>query len=214
MAILKNGLSNGFNGTIGMLEGYTRNGQWIVRARRAKSSKPPTDRQLAVREKMKLVNNLLRCCAEFVNIGYAEAAHNKTYLPYNAAVSYHLKHAVYGNYPDIKIDYTKVKLSQGNISLEELHIFTSLDNNVITINWIPVTIYPRSTDHIMVLAYAPATNQTVFNLCGAKAVAGYEQLVLPVDMARQNIHTYIAFREENGIKCSSTEYQFVYKPNI
>ncbi|GAA3936460.1 hypothetical protein GO495_13945 [Chitinophaga oryziterrae] len=51
MARLKNGLLGGITGAIGDIEGYMLNGKYIVRSRRRKSIKPPTEKQLACRKK-------------------------------------------------------------------------------------------------------------------------------------------------------------------
>lgn len=47
MARLINGILGGFVGIVGNLEGYMLNGRQIIRSRRKKTSKPPTEKQLA-----------------------------------------------------------------------------------------------------------------------------------------------------------------------
>lgn len=94
MARLKKGLLHGFTGAIGSIEGYELKGQYILRSRRSPSNKPPTIKQLASRQKMRLVSNLLKCFAEFVNLGFAGVAEGQTFTAYNAAVAYQLMHLV------------------------------------------------------------------------------------------------------------------------
>jgi len=206
MARLKKGLLNGFSGIIGNAVGYEMSGQYILRSRPQKSTKPPSQRQLACRERMRVINSVLSRFSEFVKIGFAETAKGQTFTAYNAAVAYQLRYALTGNYPDYKIDYSKLRITEGVISTERLNPSVSLQGDMLLFSWTPAADYPASTDHVMLLAYAPAIGQAVYNLCGAKRREGQESLELPKGWQQQGIETYLAFRSETSGRCSNSLY--------
>jgi len=206
MARLKKGLLNGFSGAIGNLEGYEYNGQYIIRSRRPKRLKAPSEKQLACMEKMRIINELLGRLTEFVKTGFAETAKDQVFTAYNAAVAYQLKHAITGTYPNYEIDYSKLRLAEGPINTEGLSPSASLKGDALLFSWTPAIHYPNSTDHVMLLAYAPALKHAVYNLCGAKRRTGQETLELPEAWRGQRIETYIAFRGESNGRCSNSIY--------
>jgi len=206
MARLKNGLFNGFSGAMGNFEGYEQDGQYIIRLRRSKATKPPSEKQLACREKMRMINELLSRCSLFVKLGFSESAKGQTPKPYNAAVAYQLMNAITGSYPNYEMDYSKLRFAQGPINTDGLNPSVSLQDDTLIFTWTPATSYPRSTDHVMLLAYSPALKQAVYNLCGAKRRAGQEILKLPHEWQQQRIETYIAFRGENNGQYSNSIY--------
>lgn len=206
MARLKKGLFNGFSGPLGNLEGYEQDGQYIIRLRRGKETKSPSEKQLACREKMRLINELLSRCSAFVKFGFSETARGQVLKPYTAAVAYQLKNAITGSYPNYEIDYSKLRLAQGPINTEGLSPSVSLQGDTLIFTWTPATNYPSRTDHVMLLAYAPVLKQAVYNLCGAKRRAGQEMLALPHGWQQQRIETYIAFRGESNGQYSNSIY--------
>lgn len=200
MARLKKGLLNGIYGAIGNIEGYELNGQYIIRSRRSKRLKPSSEKQLACMEKMRIINGLLSRFSEFVKLGFAETAKDKTFTAYNAAVAYQLTHAIAGNYPNYEIDYSKLRLTEGPINMEGLNPSVSIEGDGLLFNWTSTPNYPDSTDHVMLLAYTPELKQAVYNLCGAKRRTGQDLLELPKGWQQQRIETYMAFRgESNGL---------------
>jgi hypothetical protein len=206
MARLKKGLLNGFFGAIGNLEGYQYKGQYVIRSRRAPAVVPPSEKQLACRAKMRIINDLLSRFPEFVKFGFAETASDQMFTGYNAAVAYQLKHAITGSYPNYEIDYSKLRLAEGRINIDGLSPSVSLQGDTLLFSWTPTVNSPNSTDHVMLLAYAPVLKEAVYNLCGAKRRAGQETLRLSESWQQQKIETYMAFRGESNGQYSNSIY--------
>ena len=206
MARLKNGLLNGFFGAIGNLEGYQYKGQYVIRSRRTPAAVPPSEKQLACRAKMRMVNDLLSRFSEFVKFGFTETARDQIFTSYNAAVAYQLKYAITGSYPNYEIDYSKLRLAEGRINTEGLNPSVSLQGDTLLFSWTPGVNSPNSTDHVMLLAYAPALKEAVYNLCGAKRRTGQETLRLSESWQQQRIEIYMAFRGENNGQYSDSIY--------
>lgn len=157
-------------------------------------------------EKMRIINGLLSRFSEFIKLGFAETAKDQAFTAYNAAVAYQLTHAIAGNYPNYEIDYSKLRLTEGPINTEGLSASVSIEGDGLLFSWTPAPNYPNSTDHAMLLAYAPELKQAVYNLCGAKRRAGQEMLELPKDWRQQRIETYMAFRGESNGQYSNSIY--------
>jgi hypothetical protein len=114
MARFNNGIMGGFTGIIGDIEGYIRKGQPIMRARRRKVI-GSSDAQKACRQRMKVVNEFTRMITDFVRIGFGVDAAPTTKTANNLAKSYQLLHGIKGEYPNLEIDYPKVRVTSGTL---------------------------------------------------------------------------------------------------
>jgi hypothetical protein len=214
MARLNNGFLGGFVGIVGNLEGYMLNGRQIIRSRRTKSTKPPTEKQLGWRQKMKQTHEFLRPFADFVKVGFTYVTTGKDPTPYAAAVGYQLKHVFRGEYPNYTIDYAQVRLTEGPISIEGIDAAVTIQDNKLVFTWTPDRSYEHSNDRVMLLGYSPALSEAVYKLCGEKRITGTDVLKLPDETWRgKTIETYLSFISENGIKCTNSIYlgTLIYK---
>ncbi|HWW42244.1 DUF6266 family protein [Pedobacter sp.] len=207
MARLINGILGAFSGVIGTVEGYMLKGALIIRSRKRKPTKAPSLKQLSCRMKLKLVNELLSSCTDFVKVGFAWSAKDKRYSAYNAAVAHQVKHALIGTYPNLEIEYSQVRLTEGPLSNQGINPSVVRLGNELKFSWTPDLTYPHGTDHVMLLAYVPRLHRSVYNLCGAKRNTGYEVLLLPTEFTGAGeIETYLSFITENGMACTDSLY--------
>jgi hypothetical protein len=208
MARLKDGLLGGITGAIGNLEGYMFRGQLIYRSRRIKSTKPPTEKQLACRQKMRIVKKFTGVFTDFLKTGFAYAAIGKTCSAIDAAVGWQIKNAITGEYPNFTIDYPMVKVAVGPINIQGTHATATIEDDKLTFTWTPDYGYPHANDRVMLLAYSPVLNEAVYNLLGKKRITGTDQLILPVNTWGKDVvvETYLAFIAENGMSCSDSIY--------
>jgi hypothetical protein len=194
MGRLRNGILGGINGKIGDAEGYIRNGIAYVRAKRRKSNKPPTEKQLAGRQKMALVNRFINTMTAFVGAGFELVAKGQAFSANNAAKSYQLKYALEGEYPDLAVNYSKVKLSSGKLQPAEGAAVKVLVNGL-KFTWecqaIAERVYYQST--AMLLVHCPALNLSFYDLSGLKRIAGEQLIELPLDFNGHSLHCYISF---------------------
>ena len=77
---------------------FTRYGQDFIRSKPKPNSIKKTPRRLAQRQKMGLVHDFLRPAKELIHKTFANDAITRS--PYQAAQSYHLKHAIADEYPN------------------------------------------------------------------------------------------------------------------
>lgn len=206
MAHLPNGLLGGFLGTVGNIEGYMLNGKYVIRSRRKKSTKPPTEKQLACRQKMKIISRFFSAFVSYVQVGFANAT-SKTSTGYNAAIAYHLKYAIAGQYPDYNVDYEKVRVSEGLMSTKDINAAVTIQDNKLIFTWTPNLTYAHSNDRVMLLAYAPALNEAVYTVCGAKRMSGTDVLILHDDTWKGiAVEIHLSFISENRTQCTNSIY--------
>ncbi len=205
MGILKNGIFGPVVGPVGNVDFYVAKGQFIMRSRRKKSTVPPSQRQLVVREKVKTVSRFLKPVTEFVKIGFADAVSGTTRSAYNAATSALLLDAITGDYPAYELDYARVLLSSGTL-LQAIGPMVSVTDTRLIFEWQPEQAWPNANDRVMMLAYCAELNEAVYNLCGQKRLTGQDLLKPDLHWKGKEVHTYISFISENKNTISTSIY--------
>lgn len=211
MARLPKGLFGGFSGKLGDLVGYTRNGKDLVRTR-GKSTKPASVKQLAVRQKISLLNTTLGAMLTVINVGFKLAVKGTDKNPFNEAVSYNFKHACQGVYPEISIDYSKLLVSQGSLP-PAFEAKVSIVPGALEFSWAldPLVHANILNDRAMLLIYypddehLPASNEhMICVLVGAQRKALKDVIELPAAYLTAPMHCYIAFAAEDGNSISNS----------
>lgn len=96
-----------------------------------KPKDPRTPKQLAQRAKFGLVSSSLAPLKKFIKRGHI---HDKN--AYQQQVSHAIKHAVAGEYPDLYIDYSKIRIASGNLSLPRvIRLYPEPMDGTATITW-------------------------------------------------------------------------------
>ena len=113
MSTFKKGILGGFSGKIGNVVGATWKGQNVMKILPATVSNPRTPAQQAVRSRFALMGHFLSTQRRLVSVGFK--AYAETTTSFNAAMKYNLANAIEGEYPDQSIDFSKLKLSLGQL---------------------------------------------------------------------------------------------------
>lgn len=216
MAKLKNGILGPLIGKLANTVGYERLGQSLVRMapRKTKKKKPRSDAQKAVNLRFKIVKSFISEINDFVNVGFRKEVAGTTKIPENGAVSYNLKNAVTGEYPNLSLDYSKVLVCKGKLP-GPLNAVVDLDGNILKFKWDvnPNWSKKLKRDQVMMLAYLPATNSASYWLSGARRSAGADELEAPIQLEAQGqavkdqfIETYIAFVSDDRQSISDSVY--------
>lgn len=209
MAIALNGPQGHLNGKVGKLVFYMLNGVPVVRlvGRPGKPSKA----QLANHSTMAVTSKFLRNMKDFIKLGYGLQAKGTPQNAHNLATAYHKKHALTGVYPDIKIDYSKVLLSQGTLSAaDDLKIIKT--ETGLEISWNPAygktygTDDKHYDDSVMVMLHFPESDAARDYLNVARRSEGRCFIHLGEKQLNQQIEPYIAFRSADGEKISDSTY--------
>jgi len=135
MAIYENGIVGPFEGRVGNVVGYRWRGKFVMRTvPKTKKRRKSTDKQLASRARLSLMQAYLQPRIEFIRKGFSLAPELNKMSAFNAAMSYNLKNSISGDYPEFKIDYSKVVFSRGDLELPE-DIKMSQEGEGLCLSW-------------------------------------------------------------------------------
>ncbi|WP_316812621.1 DUF6266 family protein [Pedobacter heparinus] len=206
MGILKNGITGNCTGKIGGLAFYVRNGKQIIRTI-GKMTKPATPAQLQNREELAVAVAFLRPVKEFVNAGFRLRAANSTKSAYNLAVAYNKKNALTGIYPNVSVNYEKVRVTEGTIGGAD-EAAAELTANGLKITWLcPGSLgWPRPYDELMLLVYFPVLQKAIYILSGASRQQCAEVLDLQPDLITKYMEVYISFVTQDRKGISNSAY--------
>ncbi|WP_316821333.1 DUF6266 family protein [Pedobacter gandavensis] len=204
MAIAVNGPHGHFKGKVGNLVYYMLNGQPVVRLIGHKGK--PSLLQLANYQKMSVTMKLLSNMTGFIKLGFGLQAKGTVHNAHNLATSYLKKHALKGEYPNISVDYTKVKLSEGSMpATRDLKIVKVAGG--LEISWDPTHSYElQHNDSVMVMLCFPETGRDREYLNIARRSEGKCFLPLLEEQLSQQIEPYIAFISADGESVSNSVY--------
>ncbi|MEJ2881568.1 DUF6266 family protein [Pedobacter sp. GR22-6] len=202
----KNGPFGPHNGKIGRLVYYQLNGQEVNRSIGINNAEP-TVPQLRNRLRIKLTTALLKDLLEFLQVGFSVECLGTTSHAYNMAVKNNGKQVISGDFPDLKIDYKNVCVSKGE-SLPAVEPKIELLETGLKFSWKsdPKMAWPDATDQVMMLAYFPETQESIFTLYGQCRSVGSDTLAIPVEMQSQYMETYISFIAADRKKVSNSTY--------
>ncbi|MCX2452210.1 DUF6266 family protein [Pedobacter sp. PLR] len=204
MAIASNGPQGHLNGKVGNLVFYMLNGQPVVRLNGRKGK--PSTLQLANYQEMAVTTKLLKRMGGFIKLGYGLQARGTVHNAHNLATSYHKKQALKGEYPNISIDYSKVKLSQG-VMPETADLKINKLAGGLEITWDPKE-YPglQDNDSVMVMICCPETGKDQEYLNVARRSEGKCFIPVYENVLNQQIEPYISFISADGEKVSDSVY--------
>lgn len=207
MATYKDGINGPFKGKVGSVVSYQWRGIWVMRSVPKTSTKKRSLKQLANQQKMAVVLKLLQALLLFIRKGYYLEGEKRRMSAFNAAMSYHKKNALKGEYPNFKIDYEKVKFSEGDLEGAENLQFTRLDDRI-EFTWDPL---PKDNgsydDQAMVLLFSKEDEKTLGELSGALRQEGKQVVHIESQTFKNHdFEAYFAFISDDRSKVSDSMY--------
>lgn len=200
MARLKFGPWGGIIGKLGNHVGYIRKGIAVLRMNSHPSTKKRSVGQKATTQRFQLIIKLIATMNNFTNMGFGPAAKKVSPTAQNLAVSYNTKNAIIGEYPDQEIDYSKLKLAEGDLPLPdaiEVTVEDLGDEVKLHFTWETGTdlAYERNRDQVMILAYLPQIKKTAYLDGGARRPQGQDSLLIPKKEGAKRYPTMITYAE-------------------
>lgn len=216
MAKLKYGIFGPIIGKIANMVGYERMGVPSIKLKKNKTKKKRvrSDAQKAVNLRFKIVKGFISDVNKFISAGYQLDVAGTTRIPENGATSYLLKEAIIGEYPDLKLDYSKVMVSRGKLPAP-VNPTVKLEGHTLKFTWDvdPAWGHQLKRNQVMLLAYKPANRNANFLLSGARRNEGAEELKVRFRSSNQGslpkdefIETYIAFISDDRKSISDSVY--------
>lgn len=207
MAISKHGPYGHPNGKIGKLVHYMLKGQPVTRmvGRRIKSSQ----KQLVNCQAMSVTMGFLRPknVLKFINLGFELEARGTVKNPHNLATSYNKKFALKGEYPNLKIDYSKAMVSQGSLSAPRDTKLVKTEAGL-ELSWDPSPLEGENhlDDIAMVLLCYPGLEDAMSYLNAAKREDGKYFIALSGMLHDEPMEVYMCFKSADGKSISNSVY--------
>ena len=205
MGKINQGILGGFSGKVGNVIGGNWKGIDYMRVKPSSVANPKTEGQVDQRSKFSTVLHFLQPLKDFVKVGYNNYAVQMT--QFNSAMSYILKNAVIGTYPNFEIDYSSALVSRGNLSgalnaqaesTEDGMVFSWDDNAGVG--------SAESSDKAMVLVYNVAKGEAVFSTSGEQRSAKTQTIALPDSFQGDAVECFIAFISDDSSAISNSTY--------
>jgi len=154
MARIKNSILIGMSGRIGNVVSCCRHGKYYLRTLPVEVHQPDSEKQLTHRMRFALIQQFLKPIRKFIHLGFGAYAEGRSAL--KAAMSYNLKHALSGSYPNLVIDYAKARVSHGNLpaASEAGMLQCGPDSLLVTWKNTEGVIGAKDTDSALILIYS------------------------------------------------------------
>jgi len=206
MGKINQGILGGFSGKVGNVIGGNWKGIDYMRVKPASVANPRTEGQLDQRSKFSTVLKFLQPMKDFIKVGYKGYANQMT--EFNSAMSYNLKNAVTGTYPDYEIDYANSLISRGGLASALNGAATSALAGRIEFTWDNNSDAGNAsmTDKAYVLAYNKVKNEVVYSLSTATRMVGRHTLTVPDSWSGDDVEGFISFTTFIGDENSNSKY--------
>lgn len=194
MAIIKNGINGSFFGKVGSVIGYEWRGIPVMRGLPKKRTSPPSEKELANRERMRIMQKFLQDSKNFIDLGFQLEAKARNMSAFNAAMSYNKKYAITGSYPDLKIDYEKLLVSKG-LLITPTNPSVAYVEGTLHFKWDAVAAPTK----VRTLLFAFTEDREYMNASYGLVYGDSGEDLLEFDLSESNypnavrIHSYIAF---------------------
>ena len=206
MGKINQGILGGFSGKVGNVVGGNWKGIDYMRVKPANVANPKTEGQMDQRNKFTTVLEFLQPMKDFLKVGFKDYATQMT--QFNSAMSYNLKNAITGTYPDYAIDYQLALISRGGLSAAlnpsasmgagMSEVSFSWDNNSGEGN-------ASETDTSMLLVLNPEKKEAIYVLQGATRALGGFNVNVPTNYAGDELQCFVSFISETG-EVSNSKY--------
>ncbi len=206
MAIVKKEILGTLSSKVGSLVYHNKNGKQIVRSLPRKSTKPPTDAQLAQRMRFGLASSFLSPLKSITSKGYG---HNGGTASQSAqCVAYHSKYAIIGSYPHLEIDYSRVILTTGKLASVGGLAAVSEVPTTIQFSWNDqaLSAIASTEDEAILVVYSTKEQRHEFLRTKYNRAAQYAEINIPFGYSGQSVHCWIIFISPDGKEFSTSKY--------
>lgn len=201
------GIHGGFTGRVGNIVGSQLRGKQVLRIRPASVANPNTEKQRNQRERFGLVNRFLATQSQLVKIGFRSYSGRQS--AFNAAASYNLRNAITGDYPDVQLNYTDLRISMGQLpGLKSLTAaFEAPDK--LRLEWADNSSQQLASadDMLMVGLYETGGNGGITYVNAAARAATMVTLELPDALVGKTVAVFAFFTALSALGTASTRDQ-------
>jgi hypothetical protein len=197
MGTIKQGILGGFSGKVGTVIGGSWKGISYMRSQAQSIKNPRTEAQMEQRSKFALTLAFLKPVTAYVRTGFKTYANKQT--AFNAAMSYVVKNAVTGTYPDYALDFSLALVSRGSLMPAE-NAAAVAGTGKIAFTWTDNSGVgdAMATDLAMPLVFNKDKGEAVFNTAAATRADGTAEVNTPADWVGDKVELYLGFISADG----------------
>lgn len=206
MGKINQGILGGVSGQVGNVIGGTWKGIDYLRIKPSSVANPKTPDQVDQRTKFVTVLRFLQPMTEFLKTGFKKYASGMT--QFNSAMSYNLKNAITGTYPNYSIDYPNALVSRGNLAGGENGAAASTNPSEVDVSWDDNSGSggAQATDKALIVILNQTKGEAVYTTAGAARSATAETLNVPSNFTGDDVEVFLGFISEDGTKVSNSSY--------
>lgn len=155
---------------------------------------------------MKVIMDFFRSTDSLIQTGFNPKARGTTKNYHNLAIAYNKPNALKGFYPEVEIDYPKIRISAGDLPQPENPVVEPVEAGL-KFSWNTDGLtWPYNQDQVMLLAYAPAKKEHLFINSGPRRIEGQAILEITPSMRNQVLEVYISFVSDDRQRVADSLY--------
>jgi hypothetical protein len=200
MGKVENGILGPITGKVSNLIWYQLKGKNLVRVA-GKRCAPLTRGEKLNTNKMRVLMEFFKSIKPFLKAGFGHAARGTNLNYHNVATSYNRKNAITVVDGLPKVNFESVLLSMG-VGAGPQQVSVELIGNALNYNWNwNPQEFEAAEDQVMMLAYMPDKNISVFETAGAKRKAGQDNLPLLNAYLQERMEIFVSFisKDRSGV---------------
>lgn len=197
MGTIKQGILGGFSGKVGNIVGASWRGIDYIRSMPASVHNPRTEAQMTQRNRFSLVAKMLKTFVPIIRLGFAGSVGTGK-SAFSVAMSYNVKNAVIGLYPDFEIDFQAVKISSGDLYGASNASATCSAGSLSFVWDTDLLNNAAATDKVILLAFNASTNESSYDMDAATRADGSGSLAVPPTWDGELVDTYLALTSADG----------------
>ena len=196
MGTFKKGILGGFSGTVGTVVGGSWKGIEYMRSQANRRSGSFSLKQLTQQAKFLQVVEFVSTMTALLETGFKNYAVKMS--GYNSAVSYNIKNAVSGTYPNFSIDYGMALVSRGDLPNAATPAAT-VTGSTVYFTWTDNSGIgdARSDDAAILVVYCPTLKTTLYTLNGGTRSGGAGNIDAAM-FTGNSVQTWLSFITADG----------------
>ncbi len=197
------GIFQGVRGKLGNVVFRTRNGKTFLCKSPVFRKRKLTERQSTTRTKFAFTIAFVKSLMFLFRRTYQHIEDGKT--GFNRAVSHNYHEAVMGECEPYQVNYPKVVLSRGNLSLPEMIMAASLSHGTLSFMWTYDELFYENDIKVFIAIYCEESDDWRFDIDNANLSDCMHTVEFPY-FSGKPVHTYIGFVSADGHKVSNSHY--------
>lgn len=207
MGTIRNGVNGGFKGKAGSVIGSSWKSIEYIKGLYKKRTKPATEEQLMQQAKFTVLMRFLLPITVFIRVGFGQKRADSSTAT-NMAFKDNINRAIVGDYPDYALDYSQVRISDGNYAGGGTES-VSVAGGVMTLTWDTAlnSLYDsKEDDRVYILLYHPGIDQFLSAPTPPLRGDGTVEITLPNHFLGGAGYVWTFFADRQGRKVSRSTY--------